>query len=158
MDDLLRQNTHKYEEDENVYDNEGPQPTSGFIKWAPQVGSLPGIVWREQVGVGEAHVGAGCAAAAYDDAPGVHDAGRRGGVFNGGPVRAFEENCPDAFRGWSGEKFGLSGSCFGPMQPCSDLTFGESSVAENRVGGFFRELAGLFSSAKKLAPEKTTEF
>ena len=80
--------------------------------------------------MGEAHVGAGCAAAAYDDAPGVHDAGRRGGVFNGGPVRAFEENCPDAFRGWSGEKFGLSGSCFGAMQPCSDLTFGESSVAE----------------------------
>ena len=33
--------------------------------------------------MGDAHVGAGCAAAAYDDAPRVHDAGRRDGVING---------------------------------------------------------------------------
>lgn len=33
--------------------------------------------------MGDARVGAGCAAAAYDDAPRVHDAGRRDGVING---------------------------------------------------------------------------
>ncbi len=41
---------------------------------------VPLIRRCEQIGVGDARGGAACAAAAYDDAPRVHDAGRRDGI------------------------------------------------------------------------------